>query len=231
MRRGDLVGVDQPAEQLVLSELGGRDVAVERGGRARASRCRCRAGRHGDRGHAGADQVGGEPLHEADDGVLGGVVGREVEEPVGPGRRGDGDEPAARRVRAGEHAPAPLTAAVFQTPSDVDVPEQVELLVGRLPQRPATAMTTRPRRPRRRAGPNAAPRPRPHRSSAARSRTSATYATRASYGSATASRSARVGIAYGLAPRPAHQSTATHGVPVARRGGEPSPRRSRRRRR
>ena len=44
-------------------------------------------GLHG--AHAGADQVGRQPAHDPDDGVLGGVVGRHPEQPVRRGRRGD----------------------------------------------------------------------------------------------------------------------------------------------
>ena len=64
------------------------------------------ARRDGGGGHAGADQVGGQPLHETDDSVLGDVVRREAEHAVVPGSRGDGDETAAARVRSRRASPA-----------------------------------------------------------------------------------------------------------------------------
>ena len=91
-----------------------------------------RPGRDHHRREPGADQVGGEPPHDADDGVLAGDVRGELDEPALAGRGGDRDEAALARGRPGEHDRHGDRRGVPRA-LDVDVEQGLEVLVGRLP--------------------------------------------------------------------------------------------------
>ena len=96
---------------------------------------RVEPGRDRDRGDPGADQVGGQALHEPDDRVLGGVVappGGTV--PWCPAAEATATNRQPRRVGPGEHRGHGGGRGV-PDPAGVDVPEVVEVRVRGLPQR------------------------------------------------------------------------------------------------